>query len=197
MALSTAGTAAATGAAAAATEATPVKTEATAKKGKTKEEAAERPGKKEKIRFGQAPHSTLPAAANPSNTENAGAVPEETATAQEPANPLEPVKVQQKSRYSARAKLEKKAKPNAADLETIPGANAPDAAEVADRQVQSAPLGLNGDTGKKKKKKEANTTGEKTRLSDRDKKKDEPAQPEGSETTPGAGAAAPASEPQK
>jgi len=45
---------------------------------------------------------------------------------------------------------------------------APDAAEVADRQTQSAPLGLNGSTAKKKKK-TATTTGEKTRLSDRNK----------------------------
>jgi hypothetical protein len=44
----------------------------------------------------------------------------------------------------------------------------PDAAEVADRQTQSAPLGLNGDKSSKKKKKDS-TAGEKTRLSDRKK----------------------------
>ena len=45
----------------------------------------------------------------------------------------------------------------------------PDAADIADRQEQSAPLGLAGDTASKKKKKHT-TTGEKTRLSDEKKK---------------------------
>jgi peptidyl-prolyl cis-trans isomerase SurA len=46
---------------------------------------------------------------------------------------------------------------------------APDAAEVADRQTQSAPLGLNGDKAAKKKKKDTATAGEKTRMSERKK----------------------------
>ena len=50
----------------------------------------------------------------------------------------------------------------------------PDAAEVADRQTQSAPLGLGGNTAVKKKTK-ATTVGQKTRLSDKNKK---PAAPE-------------------
>ncbi len=185
-----------TGAAAPATA--PAQTVATTKKGKTKDEATEKPGKKEKIRFGQAPRTTLPTAANAStNTENAGAVPEETATAQEPANPLEAAKPQKKGRYSARARLPKKTK-SASETGTSAG-DAPDASEVADRQTQAAPLGLNGDTStsKKKKHKEANATSGKTRLSD--KNKQAPAQPQGqppsSDTTtpaPDAGSAAPA-----
>jgi len=39
---------------------------------------------------------------------------------------------------------------------------------VADRQTQAGPLGLAGDTSKKKKK-TATTTGDKTRLSDKKK----------------------------
>ncbi|MDR3382895.1 MAG: hypothetical protein P4M03_20790, partial [Cupriavidus basilensis] len=46
---------------------------------------------------------------------------------------------------------------------------APDAAEVADRQTQAGPLGLAGDTASKKKKK-STTTGDKTRLTDKNKK---------------------------
>ena len=185
---------------AAAPETAPAKTDTTAKKDKAKEETIEKPGKKEKIRFGQAPRSTLPTAAKASNTEDAGAVPaEEASTAQEPANPLEPVKSQKKSRYSARARLEKKAKP--AETETVPSADAADASEVADRQTQAAPLGLNGDTSKSKKKhKQNNATAGKTRLSDKDKKQEAPAQTQGSDTAapaPDAGSAAPASQPQK
>jgi len=176
----------------------PAKTEVKAKKSKAKEETAEKPGKKEKIRFGQAPRSTLPTAANASNTENGGAAPEEAATAQEPANPLEPVKSQQKSRYSARARQEKKGKASTSATDTN-AASAPDASEVADQQIQSAPLGLNGDTSKDKKKKhkEATATSGKTRLSDKNKQQ-APAQ--GSETSapaPDAGTAAPAQQPQK
>jgi peptidyl-prolyl cis-trans isomerase SurA len=55
---------------------------------------------------------------------------------------------------------------------------APDAAEVADRQTQAGPLGLAGDTSKKKKK-TATTTGDKTRLADKKKKTETPAQETG------------------
>jgi peptidyl-prolyl cis-trans isomerase SurA len=179
-------------------EAAPVKAEA--KKEKAKAETAEKPGKKEKIRFGQAPRSTLPTAANPSNTEDAGAVPEETSAAEEPANPLEPEQVQKKTRYSARAREPKKKQPSVFDTPTS-SVEAPDAAEVADRQVQSSALGLNGDTSTdKKKKKEANATSGKTRLSDKNKRQETPAQPQADDAATPAqdtGTEAPASEPQK
>jgi peptidyl-prolyl cis-trans isomerase SurA len=187
---------------AAAPETAPAKTETTAKKDKAKEETVEKPGKKEKIRFGQAPRTTLPPpAAKASNTEDAGAVAEEASTAQEPANPLEPVKAEKKGRFSDRARV-KTAKPSAPETGTS-AADAADASEVADRQTQAAPLGLNGDTSKSKKKhKENNATNGKTRLSDKDKKQETPAQPQGGDTTtptPDAGSAAPAatSQPQK
>ena len=45
------------------------------KKDKKEEAATEKPGKKEKIRFGQAPRETLPSATTNSATEDAGAVP--------------------------------------------------------------------------------------------------------------------------
>jgi peptidyl-prolyl cis-trans isomerase SurA len=133
--------------------------------------ASMKPGKKEKIRFGQAPTKTLPNAAEETPTEDAGAV----AQANEPENPLEAAPApEKKTRFSERARAPKqpKAKPFSKVDPTMP--SAPDSAEVADRQTQSAPLGLAGDTASKKKKKNT-TTAEKTRLSD--KKKEESDQP--------------------
>ncbi len=46
---------------------------------------------------------------------------------------------------------------------------AADAAEVADREAQSGPLGLGGNQTPTKKKKKETTTGDKTRLSDKKK----------------------------
>jgi len=139
--------------------------------------AAMKPGKKEKIRFGQAPTKTLPNAPE-TKVENAGALPPEIASAaQEPVNPLEAASTapEKKTRYSARAKQPKqsrqpKAKGPQPDALTPP---APGAAEVADRQTQAGPLGLAGDTAAKKKKK-ATTTGEKTRLTKKSKQAETP-----------------------
>jgi hypothetical protein len=69
---------------------------------------------------------------------------------------------------------------------------AADSAEVADRQTQSGPLGLAGDTASKKKKKKSATTTEKTRLTDK-KKADAAATPESTDA-PMAPAPAPASQ---
>jgi len=166
-----------------ATPATPVATK------KDASLTTQKPGKKEKIRFGKAPTKTLPTAAS-STTEDAGAEP---APAVEPANPLEATKPTEKSRFSARATTHKKTK--AAGSATDSDAPAPpDAAEVADRQSQAAPLGLSGDTSKKKKKKTPTTTGDKTRLADKNKKPD--AAPGDSGTTPAPAPQAPAPAPQ-
>ena len=147
------------------------KVSAKSKKGKNLTPGIEKPGKKEKIRYGQKPRETLPGAAN-SAVENAGAVPETAAasTAAEPVNPLEAAAPAEKSRFSSRAKAPKqpKAKPFQA---TTDAPAAPDTAEVADRQTQSGPLGLAGDTASKKKK-TATANADKTRLSQK-KKTDE------------------------
>jgi peptidyl-prolyl cis-trans isomerase SurA len=149
------------------TAATNTPPEGKKKKKEKKEEArVEKPGKKEKIRFGQAPRETLPTASTNSATENAGAVQESVANAEQPANPLEPTAPTEKTRFSDRARV-KKAKANqATDNSTAPPP--PGEGEVADRQTQSTPLGLNGDTTSKKKKHAATTT-EKTRLSEKKK----------------------------
>ncbi len=169
------------------------------KKKQGKEQAAMKPGKKEKIRYGQAPQETLPnAAASP--TEDAGAV---ARTAQSdalvPENPLEPTPApEKKTRFSDRARMEKqhKVKQEQEKKKTqaqkdVLAPEPPDAAEVADRQVQSAPLGLGDNVDSKKKKKEATTTGEKTRMSDRNRKAEEQAQPDAQQTPQGSSTQAP------
>jgi peptidyl-prolyl cis-trans isomerase SurA len=147
---------------------------ATAAADADKKAAVQKPGKKEKIRFGKAPTQTLPD--TPSlKTEDAGAT--EKAAADTPANPLEPAAPTKKTRFSDRAKTsqEPKAK-KSAEVKKQQNALAPpaaDAAETADRQTQSAPLGLGGDTAAKKAKKKQTTKGEKTRIADRNKEEKE------------------------
>ncbi|MGA8042569.1 MAG: peptidylprolyl isomerase [Terracidiphilus sp.] len=183
---------------------------ADSKSGKKHEEASMKPGKKEKIRYGKAPQETLPNAAAGA-TEDAGAATQ-TAETEEPVNPLEAAPVKKKTRYSDRAKEENKdqkiAKSGKAPKESksptresmMPAAPTP--SEVADRQTQSSPLGLGGNQVAGKKKKEATTTGEKTRYSDRNKKPGEQpgeqqqAQPEGAQQA-APSAAAPAEAPAK
>ncbi|MGO8759621.1 MAG: peptidylprolyl isomerase [Terracidiphilus sp.] len=163
---------------------------------KSKDEAAvEKPGKREKIRYGQAPRATLPSAANNANTENAGALPETASNAEQPANPLEPTAPTTKTRFSQRAKAPKPAK-TSGEAQSAAG---PDAGEVADRQTQSAPLGIAGDTSNKKKKKAANAAAaEKTRLANKKKSAEESAPKPVQQPTPIApvpGAPAPSDHP--
>jgi len=153
----------------------------------------EKPGKKEKIRFGKAPTKTLPAAPSSAVEDAGGAAP--AVAAPEPVNPLEADnKPTVKTRYSSHPKTPKTAKAKGAgtDSDAPPP---PDAAEVADRQQQAAAIGLNGDTSAKKKKKKQTTAGEKTRLGDKNKKPDTaaPAAPADSSpaATPPAAPAAP------
>ena len=154
-----------------------------------------KPGKKEKIRYGQAPRETLPNAAE-TKTEDAGALPKEAANNDDAAdNPLQPAAPVKKTRFSARAKEPKAAKPKGPQLDNFTPA-APDAGEVADKQTQSAPLGLQGDTSKKQKKK-ANTatTGQKQRMQDRPKQETTKTPPEMTPAAPAQGAPAPADAP--
>jgi peptidyl-prolyl cis-trans isomerase SurA len=149
------------------------------KKKASAEEAIMKPGKKEKIRFGQAPSKTLPSAGQ-TETEDAGAAQQTASSGQEPVNPLENnAKPAGKTRFSDRARVAKLAKPKTNGAKTDAFApEAPDAAEAADRQTQAGPLGLAGDTSTQKKKKAATTTSEKTRMAKK-KKSETPAQPSG------------------
>jgi len=141
-----------------------------------------KPGKKEKIRYGQAPTKTLPsttatqtvdAGANGAAATPADAVETQVATntaGDAPGFNNTPTAPEKKTRFSDRANIpkEKKAKVPKVD----PFAPQPvSAQEVADRQTQSAPLGLAGDTSKTAKPKPT----EKTRLQDQLKNK--PADP--------------------
>ena len=147
---------------------TPVATKASTK-GKKGQQGTEKPGKKEKIRYGMAPRETLPTASTNSSTENAGALPETASNTEQPVNPLEPTAPTKKTRFSERARVAKTAKTGHAQGDALTPAP-PDAAEVADRQTQSAPLEQNGTTSPSKKKKEASeTTAEKTRMSQQKK----------------------------
>ncbi len=166
----------------------------------------QKPGKKEKIRFGQAPRETLPA--GETRQVDAGATPPEAPTAATTqvasnAGPDTTVALtnaegnvitssddqkKPKSRFSDRMKepKQKQAEAKAAKKKQkfVPPVETP--AQVAqDRQQQSA-LGLNGDTTKKKKP-AAEKGGPKRRLSDEDKNGDKNGDKSGQ---PSSGAAA-------
>ena len=157
--------------------------------------ATMKPGKKEKIRYGQAPRETLPNAAE-TKIEDAGAVPKDASATTEQAENAAPAgPPEKKTRYSARATLPKAPKPKGPQLDNFSPA-APDAGEVADRQTQSAPLGLAGNTAKKSKKKPGNTsTGQKTRMTERPKDETTKTPVEMTPAAPVAGAPAPATAP--
>lgn len=142
---------------------------------KTKKVAADKKPKKvrkEKIRFGQAPRNSLPAAPEETLAPGAdqgtgvadsglpaqGAVLETldqpTAVASDDL-PLTPVEAQKKTRYSDRAPIEDKAKRDAKAAkakETAAAVAAQPADEQVQQKVQNAALGLGGDTASKKKK---------------------------------------------
>jgi len=151
---------------------TPAPSAKKSKKDKNAELAAEKPGKKEKIRYGQAPRATLPTATRDSGTVDAGAVPETAANTEQLVNPLEPAAPTKKTRFSSRARETKKTT-SASEQATALTQGAPDAAEVADQQTQSAPLGLVTNEANKSKKKATNATAEKTRISKKKKNVDE------------------------
>jgi len=156
--------------------------------------ATEKPGKKEKIRYGQAPRETLPNAA-PTKIEDAGALPKTAENKTEQAENVAPAAPVKKTRYTERAKLPKTPKPKGPQLDSFTPAP-PDAGEVADRQTQSAPLGLNGDTAKKSKKKKTDaTTSEKTRMQNRPKSDEDKAPLQMTPAAPAAGAPGPATAP--
>ncbi len=149
--------------------------------------STEKPGKKEKIRFGQAPRETLPAGTT--RSEDAGATSataastpasDSTSPAQEAANVAPDIEAdgaqhvagasEQKTRFSARASIKKDKAKKSRDAD--PFAPPPESTdELATREEQSTALGLNGDTTKKKKKDAKKPeTGQKTRFSDEGRK---------------------------
>jgi peptidyl-prolyl cis-trans isomerase SurA len=141
--------------------------------------------KREKIRYGQAPRKSLPsgvdetatgsdvgaASASVSAAPGAAIAPIENASSSSDngPNPLEAKSAPQgKTRYSDRAKAvaaekkEKKVKKIKEKVAAGPVAATPE--EKAAEQTQAAPLGLNGDTSKKKKKQKRDKNAPKERL---------------------------------
>jgi peptidyl-prolyl cis-trans isomerase SurA len=169
------------------------------KDNKKEEASSQKPGKKEKIRYGQAPRETLPTAANSATTENAGALPQTADNSEQPANPLEPTRPTVKSRFSDQARVEhaKKQKQKSGSKTDDMAPAPPNAGEVADQETQSAPLGLGGDNtpAKKKKKKTATTTSEKTRMQEQKKPQSTTPPPQPTPVPPVPGAPAPATQP--
>ena len=166
-----------------ATAGTPAATSAgTTQQASNAGQKVEKPGKPEKIRFGQAPRESLPssqggatnAAAGPadSNAQTAsvttpevrfvnpdGSVSSTTAEAPE-----------KKTRLSNRPSVPKAKKAKKSDDNTTPQ---PTADELATQKVQDAPLGLADHTAQAKKK----PKGDKTRLADKPKEPEQTPQP--------------------
>ena len=156
--------------------------------------AVEKPGKKEKIRFGQAPREALPPAAHPENGAEQAAGTEGGSEAQVASNSSSAdlsggeaaAPTERKTRFSERARVPKPKKAKTPDqVENDRVAQQATPEETAAEKTQSAPLGLAGDTAAKKKA--AKPKGEKkTRYSDEvNKPKDsEPAQTQPSTPSP-------------
>jgi peptidyl-prolyl cis-trans isomerase SurA len=142
-----------------------------------------KPGKPEKIRFGQAPRESLPssqngptsAAAGPADTNSQTASvttpevrfvnPDGTVSGASTAAP------EKKTRLANRPSVPKAKKVKGSDDSTTPPG--PTADELATQKVQDAPLGLADPAAQAKKKQK----GEKTRLSDKPKEPDQTPQP--------------------
>jgi peptidyl-prolyl cis-trans isomerase SurA len=182
-----------------------------------------KPGKKEKIRYGQAPRETLPAGASqsedagataangngstteqqiaaeqtPPNTGQAGAAPAGArySNGENAGEDQAAAPEEKKTRFSDRMKQPKVKKVKKKDrVDPFAPAPAP-SDEIATKQVQAAPLGLSGDTSKKPAKPKA--TGGKTRYSDetRDELKAKNAAADAQQNPSPATPAAPASTP--
>ncbi len=168
--------------------------------------ATQKPGKKEKIRYGQAPRESLPTAATPTVQTAEGAqtgtatgtgtaanngqvarnvAPDISTNADVPAQAAPA----SKTRFADRARLPKPKKVKSADQAETENVEKISTDEVETQKTQSAPLGLAGDTLHPKK---AKTKGEKTRYTDNAGKKPAPPPPPSASPSP---LASPASAP--
>jgi peptidyl-prolyl cis-trans isomerase SurA len=135
----------------------------------------QKPGKKEKIRFGQAPRESLPA--SQVATANVPSAPDTNPTVTTPetryVNPdgtvtgAAPAENERKTRLSNRPPV-KKAKKDKSDPNTPPP---PTPEDLASQKVQNAPLGLADQATDQKKPKPKG--GDKTRIADRPKEPDQ------------------------
>ena len=152
---------------------TPATTPAPTQQASNNDQNVQKPGKREKIRFGQAPRESLPSsqvatAVAPDNTpavttpENRFVNPDGTVTSTTPTAP------EHKTRLSSRPTVHKAKKTKSTDTPDQPSAD-----DLAAQKVQNAPLGL-ADPAAAKKAKEK---GEKTRLADKQKTPEQTPQP--------------------
>ena len=141
-----------------------------------------KPGKPEKIRFGQAPRESLPSSQTPSTEVATASVPADaTPTVTTPdtryVNPdgtvssATPTVVERKTRLSNRPVVHKPKKDKNAPSPDTPPSATPE--ELADQKVQNAPLGLADQAAQKK----AKAKGDKIRLADKPKPVEETPQP--------------------
>jgi peptidyl-prolyl cis-trans isomerase SurA len=154
--------------------------------------ATMKPGRKEKIRFGQAPRETLPSAAVKTEDADANNLGTQVAAnhvssglnEENVGNNSQPEAKPKKTRFSAEARNHKKKQkgPKIDPFAPPP----PTTQELATQRQQDQPLGLNGDTSKKKKK-SSRKEGPKRRMSNEKKKEAEP-----SSSSPSTPAATPA-----
>jgi peptidyl-prolyl cis-trans isomerase SurA len=183
----------------------------------------QKPGKREKIRFGQAPRETLPA--GDTRTVDAGATtpsaPQQQVALNQPglapaAGPAPAPDTaadtdakKAKTRLSDRLKETKAKQTQQKQQEAankhhkfVPPAESQTPEEQAKTKREDAAYGLEGDTTKKKKQTSAAKSGPKRRMSDADQNKQEPAQngtqtpAPASGTTPPAAPSTPAPQPQ-
>ena len=157
-----------------------------------------KPGKPEKIRFGQAPRESLPSAQNGPTSAAAGPADSNSQTASVTTpevrfvNPdgsvssTTPTAPEKKTRLANRPPVPKAKKVKGSDDNT---AQQPTADELATQKVQDAPLGLADPAAQAKKKQK----GEKTRLADKQKEPDQTQPYLGSTPAPTAGQPSPAS----
>jgi len=162
-----------------------LETVAETKGGKTRlshkqEKKTMKPGKREKIRFGQAPRETLPPAtvktenAGPSalgtqvasNNLSSGLTPEDNGQTSEPAPKQKKLRFADEARHHKKKHTGPKIDPFAPPPATKQ--------ELATQQQQDQPLGLNGDTSKVKKK-NPRKEGPKRRWTDEKKQESKPA----------------------
>jgi peptidyl-prolyl cis-trans isomerase SurA len=130
--------------------------------------SVEKPGKREKIRFGQAPRESLPtsqvaSAAPPDNTPTVTTPETRIVNPDGTISGTAPVAPERKTRLSARPPVHKAKKTKSADGSD----DQPTADELAAQKVQQAPLDLSDPNAKKPKQK-----GEKTRYSAKQKQED-------------------------
>jgi peptidyl-prolyl cis-trans isomerase SurA len=160
--------------------------------------------KKEKVRFGQAPRNSLPAGPEETATGSdvgegatsaVGAASAGTAVAEVGPSPLDVQPAPTgKTRYSDRAKQvnaqKKVAKVKKVNEKVAAGPVAASPEEKATEKAQAAPLGLNGDTSKKKKSKQPkNKNAPKERLQNQPPKPATPAPEETPAKAPDRGTA--------